>query len=104
MKKFILAVVCTSVLAGCATRPRMDYDDLNHFKIDCANKDAQLRFLQTQLSTPNERVAAMFNASSVTRFVSAEDEQIYQNNKHIKNRSTDAIVRSIIWDLRTYCK
>jgi hypothetical protein len=100
MKKSILVLVCAStMLSGCfATTKRMDFQDLNYYKIDCANKAAQIRFLESQLSVPHERAAS----SATTGLVSIFDGS-YQEKVRISNRSYDAVARGLLWDIRTYC-
>ena len=70
--------------------PRMDIMDLNTFQIDCANKDAQIRFLESQLTTPNSRLASLFSPNVV-------------QNKVIHERQYDAVAKKLIWDLKTHC-
>lgn len=99
MKKSILALVCAAIVSsGCATTKRMDFQDLNYYKIDCANKEAQIRFLESQLDTPSDRVASGFNGLfNVLNGTYAEKERI-------KNRSYNAVARQLLWDIRTYCR
>jgi len=97
MKKSILILMLAALATGCATTKRMDFNDLNYYKIDCANKEAQIRFLEGQLSTQPDRIAAGFNGLlNVLNGTYAETERI-------KNRSHDAVARSLLWDIRTYC-
>jgi len=88
MKK-ISVLAIAALLAGCATQ-RMDIADLNTYQIDCANKDAQIRFLESQLTTPNSRLASMFMLDR-------------QQAKAMTERQYDAIAKTKIWDIKTYC-
>ena len=94
MKPVILAAVCAAMLSGCATTQRMDFQDLNNYKVDCANKEAQIRFLESQLTTRDDQWKALFSLGNLTN-----DPQI----RHVKDRSYNAVARTILWDIRTYC-
>jgi hypothetical protein len=98
MKAVALVVTLATLVSGCATTKRMDFQDLNYYKIDCANKEAQIRFLETQLSTPNERVVAKFTGGLLSVL-----DGTYHEKERIVNRSYDAVARGLLWDIRTYC-
>lgn len=78
-----------ALLAGCATQ-RMDIADLDTYRIDCANKDAQIRFLESQITTPNSRLASMFMFDR-------------QQANAMTERQYDAVVKAKIWDLKSHC-
>lgn len=40
-----LILVLVTALAGCATQHKPNYDAVTNFTPDCANKDAQIRYL-----------------------------------------------------------
>ena len=90
MSKSFSLLFASMMIAGCATTPRMDINDLNTFQIDCANKDAQIRFLESQLTTPNSRLMA---------FLSLNPEQARAMN----DREYDAVAKKLIWDLKSHC-
>ncbi len=98
MKKVVVVLTLAALVTGCATTKRMDYRDLSAYKIDCANKAAQIQFLETQLTTPNERVAAF-----ATRGIFSIFDGTYHEKNRIMDRSYDAIARGLLWDIRTYC-
>ena len=89
MIKLTLPLVLLALMSGCATQ-RMDINDLSTFQVDCANKDAQIRFLESQLTTPNDRLATMFMLDR-------------QQAKAMTNREYDAVAKKLIWDLKTHC-
>lgn len=98
MKKVVVSLTLAVLVTGCATTKRMDFQDLNRYKIDCANKEAQIRFLESQLSTPNERVVAKLTGGLLSVL-----DGTYHEKERIVNRSYDAIARGLLWDIRTYC-
>jgi len=89
MNKLAIPLLLIALLPGCATM-KMDIQDLNTFQIDCANKDAQIRFLESQLSTPNSRLASMFSLDR-------------SQSLAITNREYDAVAKRLIWELKTHC-
>lgn len=90
MLKSCTTLLAAAMIAGCATTPRMDIMDLQTFQIDCANKDAQIRFLESQLTTPNSRLAALFSLN-------------FSQSKAIYDRDYDATAKKLIWDLKSHC-
>ena len=87
--KFAISLVFLALVSGCATQ-RMDINDLSAYKVDCANKDAQIRFLESQITTPNDRLASMFMFDR-------------QQAASMSNREYDAVAKKLIWDLKTHC-
>ena len=99
-----MAIVVVSLLAGCgAPRQRMAYNDLIRMKIDCSNKDAQIRFLQTQMSTPGERSFLAFNSSGLLGIIGQKINGTYDNNQRIYHREYDSSAKGMIWGIRTQC-
>ena len=89
MNKLTAPLLLVALMSGCATM-KMDIQDLNTFQIDCANKDAQIRFLESQLSTPNSRLASAFSFDRSQRAA-------------VNNREYDAVAKTLIWQLKTQC-
>lgn len=104
MKLIAAVALATISLNGCAVyRQRMDLEDLRNFQIDCANKDAQIRFLESQKTTSNERVFAVITTSGAMEFASHLKGETTENRK-IRTREYDAAVDIKLWDLRTHCR
>jgi hypothetical protein len=102
MKTTIFALSILALTSGCAVTQRMDINDLSRMKIDCANKDAQIRFLESQMTTSDERVSAALGMNT------ASELWAHMNGKKTQSRSMldreyDAAAKMLIWDLRTYC-
>jgi len=76
-----IALVAAMAVAGCAIKPRMDIRELVAYPVDCANKYAHLRFLQSQLPSSNEQVI-----------------------KGQFDRDYEAAVKTKIWDLQSQCE
>ena len=85
----MIPILSLALMSGCATQ-RMDINDLSEYKMDCANKDAQIKFLESQLTTPNDRIASMFMFDR-------------QQARAMTNREYDAVAKKLIWDLKTKC-
>jgi hypothetical protein len=102
-KYALVAAISVLVLAGCATRQRMDYNDLNRMKVDCKNKAAQEQFLKTQLTTPNERFISGLGLTSLSGSLMQMFNGTYEDNKRIFTRKYDAVAKTLLWELRTSC-
>ena len=87
MKIALIAAVLA--VSGCATT-RMAVTDLDTYQIDCANKDAQIRFLKSQQTSANDRLAAIFTTNR-------------EQARAMNDREYDAIVRKKIWDINAKC-
>lgn len=97
------AAVFLAVLAsGCAVTQRMAINDLNRMQVDCANKDAQIKFLESQLTTPDERMAAALGMNLFSELAANAKGEKSQFRSMV-DREYDAIAKKLIWDLRTYC-
>jgi len=98
----LLALLIAVFVGGCASTQRMGIDDLNRFQIDCNNKDAQIRFLQSQLTTSDERVMAVFRINLLTE-LSYVLNGTQSENTRIASGQYDSIARTLIWKLESYC-
>jgi hypothetical protein len=100
MFKTALSIACLVAVTGCAsiapysadTIPRMSYDDLNSFRLDCNIKEQQYMILQAQLTTSGDRILAIFGAV-------AGDE----TSQKIVDRSYDAAAQQLMYQLGSYC-
>lgn len=104
MKKLLAVTIMAFGLSGCfTTQHRMDVYDLKYMKVDCANKEAQIRFLETQMSTPWERTLAGNNAYSLLGSLSTMMGGSYEQHKAVADRQYDAIAKRLIWEIRSSC-
>ena len=88
----IYTLLCFAlVVTGCATKQRIDIDSLKTMQIDCKHKDEQILFLESQKTTPDERMAASFTAAFSTE------------SRAIVNREYDAIANNLLHQLRSSC-
>jgi len=81
----------------------MDVDDLNYYQIDCAKKYEQLAFLETQLVTSDERALARTGISGLGGAIMSSLDGTYRTKRAVSNREYEAIVKRLIWELRTTC-
>ena len=98
----IACVLVALLSSGCAVTQRMNINDLNRMTVDCANKDAQIRFLESQMTTPNDRFAAALGMNAVSEAWAQMNGQKTQARSML-DREYDAIAKKLIWDLRTHC-
>jgi hypothetical protein len=102
----LVAAITSTLLTGCAGfnmgPPRMAIEDLRTMKIDCANKEAQIRFLESQIPTSNQRMAAAFEINGLTEFLSALKGQKSEQAK-LLGREYEASAKLLIWQLETHC-
>ena len=104
MKKIALVSVLALTLSGCLTTThRMDIYDLRYMQPDCANKEAQIRFLKTQMSTPEDRLKAAMNTRGLFSGLMGALNGTYTQQRAIEQREYDAIAKRLIWELRTTC-
>lgn len=106
MRALIAATAVVASLSGCSmtTTHRMDINDLNNFQIDCANKDAQIRFLESQMTREKEWAIASMEMHSLLGMINAANDGTLKQKQAMVDRKYDAIARVKIWDLRTYCE
>lgn len=102
MKK-VFAVLAIFSLIGCTTTHRMDVYDLKYMQADCANKEAQIKFLETQMTTPWDRSLSASNTRGIYGTVRTIFEGTYDQHRAVEDRQYDAIAKRLIWELRTTC-
>lgn len=102
MKKTLL-MVSLIALGACTTTHRMDINDLRWMQADCSNKQAQISFLETQMTTPMDRLASISNMTGVFGILSMKSDGSYEQHKAIANREYDSVAKRLIWELRTNC-
>jgi hypothetical protein len=94
----LTAIVCS----GCATTERMNIHDLSTFKIDCSNKEAQIRFLRTQIPTSNDRLAAAIDINIFSEAGAAMKGEMSQH-RLIKEGYYESAAKGKIWELESQC-
>ena len=60
--KLVTLLLCVFALTGCSgygVKPEMS--DFSQMKLDCSHQDAQIEYLRSQLTTPDERIIQVFN-------------------------------------------
>lgn len=94
MKRIILMSLL--LLTGCTTTSRMDFQSINHFKINCAKKYEQLEFLRAQW--PNERDFLLngFMISSTGGFIATVADGTYQERRYLEEGRYTAVLRMLI--------
>jgi len=102
MKIILSALTIVAMTAGCAFNPRMSYDELNTFNIDCSKKYEQIDFLRSQLPTQNERLGAALTRSLLTELPAHFRGEKSEHSRLI-NDDYGFIVRAQIGTLERHC-
>lgn len=99
-----LAIIVLAVgLSACSTTHRMDIYDMRYMQADCANKEAQIRFLETQMTSPMDRVSSLSNFAGILGLLSMKSDGSAGQHRAIVDREYDSIAKRLIWELRTNC-
>ena len=96
-----LAILCS----GCAS-PRsapLGFADLDSFQIDCNHRTAQIAFLQSMRSTPDDRLIARASNAIQPWLVYTNPEQHYNNANRGYGRS-DWVINQKLFELRDNCR
>lgn len=93
----LTAVLLAAVLnAGCTTTARMDYQSLNHFRVNCAKKYEQLEFLQSQWPSSNDRLVNGMMISSTSGFIASVADGTYQERRYLNDGYYTSVLRLLI--------
>lgn len=100
----LIAVLAVTVLAtGCTTTHRMPSQDLRYFKPDCSRKEEQLRWLNSQMPSRGEQQIDSMVVTSVYGTVTSVLNGTYDERRAVYNRQNQAMIRSYIKELETWC-
>jgi len=98
----ILSIVSSSAMAF-TTEDRMAYQDLNHFKVNCANKQAQIDFLVSQYVGPNGQIANNVYAKTLPGQVITIFDGSYQERQYTASGHRNAVIKQILLDIVRFC-
>ncbi len=102
--QLILVFLAVSLVSGClTTTERMNVADLQYYRTDCGQKASQIAFLESQMSTSDERAIAYFNTATLFGSLREMFAGTYDQKRSLMTREYDAIARTLIWELRTQC-
>lgn len=103
-KVLLLAAILLNT--GCSSNmyltKRMDIQDLDRFQIDCANKEAQLRFLESQKTSRTDRMIAGFNGNWYDE-LEAKAAGKKTERSAVASGDYDSTIRAIQWRIKTHC-
>lgn len=103
-KKLICILAIVSSGAGAfTTESRMAYQDLNHFKIDCANKQAQIDFLVSQYVGPTGQQANNLYARTLPGQIVTLFDGSYRERQYTASGHRNGVIKQILHDIVTYC-
>ncbi len=81
----------------------MDVVDLNNFQIDCRIGEQQLRFLQTQIPSQNDRLLNGLRMTSLSGNIFSAFEGTYTENRATFDGKQAAIADNLITAIRRHC-
>jgi len=64
----LCCIIASVLISGCATsaaQQNVSYQDLNYFVINCSMKEEQIRFLNSQRLTKDQKLMARFQAAFI---------------------------------------
>ena len=100
------ATIATVFASGCATptlkRP-MDYADISQFQIDCSRKAEQIRFLESQRPSRDDRLFA-WATNYLTPWKEFTDPKEYGERQTVSGRHTDWIINQKLMTLARDCR
>jgi len=99
----LIALVFALALVGCSTTNRMATEDLRHFKPDCSRKAEQLRWLNAQMPSRGEAQLSSMMVTSFYGTISSAVNGTYDEHRAVYDRRTQAMIRSYIKELETWC-
>jgi len=101
MQNGLCCIIASVLVSGCATNAasrNITYDELNHFVVDCSIKEEQIRFLNSQRMTANEKMAARFQDAFVP-FLGIFAPDMKRNNHMAGSGSRDFMMRQVLQEL-----
>ena len=101
--KRVLPILTALALVGCASSQRMDIADLDYFQIDCSKYEEQKAFLKSQLTTPADRMASLFNTASIMGQIGTRMDGTYDQHEATRSRRYDAVVKLHLRNLNERC-
>lgn len=106
MRTLFVGLLATVSLSGCvslSTTHRMDLNDLRRFTVDCSNKEAQIRFLETQIVTPRESALVAMEMTSLLGVINAANQGVLTQKRDMNDRLYNSVARRLIWEIRDQC-
>jgi outer membrane murein-binding lipoprotein Lpp len=100
-----ICVLSVTLLSGCATGPThqpMDVADLNEFRIDCSKRNEQLKFLNSQLSNPDDQLMARVK-NLATPWTAVTDPEARTEQRLVGSGYSNWMLRHLIAKVRYYC-
>ena len=101
--KLVLSLLALTTLVGCASSQRMDIADLDRYHIDCSKYEEQHAFLRSQLTSPSDKLASMFNTASILGQIGTRMDGTYDQHEATRSRRYDAVVKVHLRNLNEKC-
>jgi len=100
-----MCVLSVTLLSGCATgltHQPMEVADLNWFRIDCSKRNEQLKFLNSQLSNPDDQLMARLK-NATTPWTAVTDPEARAEQYSVGSGHSNWLIRQTIYKVRYYC-
>ena len=99
--KLLIAIGSLVLLTtGCTTTARMDFQGLNHFRIDCSKKQEQLDFLRSQWPSETEQLINGMMITSSTGYILSKADGTYQDRVYMDRGAYTSVLRKLIYDVK----
>jgi len=100
--KIICGIFVTAATLEVKAEIPIDFNDLDHFSIDCSRKQEQVSFIQSLTSSKVERQNARIEVY-FTPWRWITDYKGQQRLNLIGNGSYDFVLRNLLWQLNHNC-
>jgi hypothetical protein len=102
IKNVMLGIAVLS-LTACTTPIRMSADDLSVYKTNCAQRQQQWNFLESQKSTEQDRIKNVFQMTSVFGQLSNWWNGTYRDSQDMLDQRHEAMIKAKQRELRQKC-
>jgi len=95
--------ICAN-LSGCAStsrQPMLSFD-IDHFQVDCKNKQQQIRLLQSMRTTADDRLVAGFS-NVLQPWTAVTDPVKYYERQQIQTGRTNWLINQTLREIATQC-
>jgi hypothetical protein len=102
MRSVIISMLFGIFATTAVAREPMQYNDLDHFQVDCSLKKEQIQFLQSLRPTGNEKLTARFKQHFMPWQAVTDGSKFKKNNK-IGTGGYDWLINQHLYTLKTQC-
>lgn len=103
MKGLLPGLALAISMTGCVSTYRMDIDTFERLQPDCANKEAQIQFIESQMARESETTFAVIEMHTLLGMISAANDGTFKQKQALAERRYNSAARRMIWEIRTKC-